>query len=416
MIVNETGTIEELQNCWRDPYKQWWAAGMPSFNQGKANVPGTTKSLLVKFKTMEDRQAFSDLFGFNLGKKKLSKSSSRTNSVYFPYREQEANMSKRYVLDSDEEKHTPRYPIYIISKGRHKSRHTSKALERMNVPYYIAVEPQEYDDYCSVIDPAKVLKLPFSNHGKGSGPARNWCWEHSKANGFKRHWLLDDNIGEFWRLHNNKRYRSESGGLFSSTEDYVDRFENVALASLQYKFFTTEKENYPPYVLNTRVMSCCLIDNAIDIRWRGRYNEDVDLSIRALKEGYCTMLFLHGLCGKLETGTVKGGNTTEIYGDYAEDQAMKKSRMLHEAHPDCVDLVERYGRVHHSVNLDKIINKHNQQSARQNVPILKSDARIVNEVDNYGMMLVANFGTAEQVEIPEYQLNAYPVGRKKVHE
>jgi hypothetical protein len=26
-------TVEELQNSWRDPYAQWYAAGMPSFSQ-----------------------------------------------------------------------------------------------------------------------------------------------------------------------------------------------------------------------------------------------------------------------------------------------------------------------------------------------------------------------------------------------
>ena len=31
----------------------------------------------------------------------------------------------------------PKYPLYIVSKGRADSRLTSKALEKMLVPYYI---------------------------------------------------------------------------------------------------------------------------------------------------------------------------------------------------------------------------------------------------------------------------------------
>ena len=152
------------------------------------------------------------------------------------------------------EEFTTRYPIYIISKGRWDSRYTSKALERMGVPYYIAVEPQEYDNYAAVIDPKKVLTLPFSNHGKGSGPARNWCWEHSQANGFKRHWLMDDNIFEFWRFHQNKRYRVEKGSaIFRATEDFVDRYENVALAGLQVSkgwYFNVDSTNTSvPFIL-----------------------------------------------------------------------------------------------------------------------------------------------------------------------
>jgi hypothetical protein len=309
-----------------------------------------------------------------------------------------------------------RYPIYIISKGRWETRHTSKALEKMGVPYYIAVEPQEYDNYIAVIDPKKVLKLPFSNHGKGSGPARNWCWEHSQANGHKRHWLMDDNISEFWRFHNNKRYRVETGSaIFRAAEDFVDRYENIALAGFQYKFFCIDDYPYPPYMLNTRIMSCFLIDNDCPEKWRGRYNEDVDLSIRVLKRGLATMLFYSFLCGKLRTGTVKGGNTSEIYNNYAEDASLKKSQMLVEMHPDVVTLQERYGRVHHHVDLDAIMT-HDGFPARQNPIILKKDVVIKNKVDNYGMKLIRNWDTPDAYEDKAFSQDVYPSGRKSLHQ
>jgi hypothetical protein len=38
---------------------------------------------------------------------------------------------------------------------------TSKALEEMKVPYHIVIEPQEYEQYAAVIDPEKILTLPF---------------------------------------------------------------------------------------------------------------------------------------------------------------------------------------------------------------------------------------------------------------
>lgn len=309
-----------------------------------------------------------------------------------------------------------RYPIYIISKGRWETRHTSKALEKMGVPYYIAVEPQEYDNYVAVIDPKKVLKLPFSNHGKGSGPARNWCWEHSQANGFKRHWLMDDNISEFWRFHNNKRYRVETGSaIFRAAEDFVDRYENIALAGFQYKFFCIDDYPYPPYMLNTRIMSCFLIDNDCPEKWRGKYNEDVDLSIRVLKRGLATMLFYSFLCGKLRTGTVKGGNTSEIYNNYEEDASLKKSQMLVEMHPDVVTLQERYGRIHHHVDLDAIMT-YDGFPARQNPIILRKDVEIKNKVDNYGMKMVRKWGTPEAYEDPEFSKEVYPSGRKSIHQ
>ena len=62
----------------------------------------------------------------------------------------------------------PKYPVYIISKGRWESRQTSKALEAMKIPYRIVIEEQEYDQYSAIIDPEKILVLPFSNLGQGS--------------------------------------------------------------------------------------------------------------------------------------------------------------------------------------------------------------------------------------------------------
>ena len=60
----------------------------------------------------------------------------------------------------------PRYPLYIVSKGRAESRLTSKALERMNVPYRIVVEDQEFDDYAAVIDEKKILLFIIKNYLK----------------------------------------------------------------------------------------------------------------------------------------------------------------------------------------------------------------------------------------------------------
>lgn len=400
-------THEDLQKEWRNPYAQWYAAGMPNFN---AVEKKPYKQISINFKTKEDRNHFAQKLGYKL--------TDKTDAVYYPEKPREENSMNRYI--EEDNGLSPRYPIYIISKGRWESRHTSKSFELMGIPYFIAVEPQEYDKYKEVIGPfGTVLKLPFSNHGKGSGPARNWCWEHSQANGHARHWLLDDNIQWFMRVNHNKRYRVEKGsGIFRATEDLVDRYENVALASFQYKFFVIDQCAYQPYILNTRMMSCILIDNNCPHKWRGKFNEDVDLSIRVLKEGLCTMLIYAFTQGKLRTGTVKGGNTTEVYEDYKgagdNDPAYNKSKMLKEMHPDCVTLVERYGRVHHHVNLDAIINKYGFP-ARQNPLILKKDVPIINKVDNYGMQLMRKFGTDEQYPDPLFEADTFPVGRKTIH-
>ncbi len=72
-----------------------------------------------------------------------------------------------------------KYPIYIVSKGRAKTPYTANWFKRDKIDFKIVVEPQEYDEYCESIGKEYVLKLPFSNLGLGSYPARNFCWEHS---------------------------------------------------------------------------------------------------------------------------------------------------------------------------------------------------------------------------------------------
>ena len=243
----------------------------------------------------------------------------------------------------------PTYPVYIVSKNRADSRLTAKSFERMKMPYYIAVEPQDYDDYYAVTDKkyGTVLVLPFSNHGDGPGRARNWCWDHSIKLGAKRHWVLDDNISDFYRLNNNLRIRVESGAIFKSAEDFVDRFTNVPISGFQYRFFIAPDSKYPPYVKNTRIYSTLLIENTCPYRWRGRYNEDTDICLRVLKAGMCTIQFNAFLQGKNATQTVKGGNSAEFYD---KEGTWKKSKMLVDLHPDVSRMVMRFNRWHHYVD------------------------------------------------------------------
>ena len=54
----------------------------------------------------------------------------------------------------------PKYPIYIISKGRADSRLTVKTLDDMGAMYRVVIEQSEYDDYAAVINPNRLLVLP----------------------------------------------------------------------------------------------------------------------------------------------------------------------------------------------------------------------------------------------------------------
>ena len=271
-----------------------------------------------------------------------------------------------------------KYPIYIISKGRHESRLTAKALEDIGINYRIVIEAQEFDDYASVIDKAKILVLPFSNLGQGSIPARNWVWEHSISEGHKRHWILDDNISGFGRLNNNRKIKVKTSATFRAVEDFTDRYENVKMSGMNYRFFVPEGSTRKPYMMNTRIYSCILLSNDIDHRWRGKYNEDTDLSLRILKDDHCTLLFNAFFCDKIGTLKMKGGNTEEVYADSNNRRDFAES--LREQHPDLVKVVWRYERWHHEVNYSVF---------KQKLERVKNYDQIVSKgVDNYNMKMI----------------------------
>ncbi len=251
----------------------------------------------------------------------------------------------------------------------------------MAVPYRIVVEPQEQDAYASVIDPAKILVLPFSNLGQGSIPARNWVWEYSVAEGHERHWIVDDNIDLFLRLNRNIKTPAATGSIFAAMEEFAERYENVALAGPHYFMFASRKSKVPSFTLTTRVYSCILIRNDLPFRWRGRYNEDTDLSLCCLKAGWCTVLFLAFLARKKPTMTMKGGNTDELY---QGDGRLKMAQSLQQQHPDVVKIAWKWNRWQHQVDY---------RPFKRNKLRLKPGVIIPSGPNEFGMKLVRKDGS-----------------------
>lgn len=241
----------------------------------------------------------------------------------------------------------PRYPIYIVSKGRSDCCLTARFLKKEGVPFRLVVEPQEREAYAKEFGDEPLLVLPFSNLKAGSTPARNWIWEHAIAAGSARHWILDDNIRGVWRRWNARKIRCDSGVAFRACEDFVDRYENVGIAGLNYFMFAPNKIRLAPFFLNVHVYSCMLIRNDLPQRWRGRYNEDVDLCLQVLTAGYCTILFNAFLAWKEQTMKMKGGNTAEIYGE--QDSRLRATRALVRKWPGVVSLTRRFRRPQHVV-------------------------------------------------------------------
>lgn len=281
-----------------------------------------------------------------------------------------------------------KYPVYIVSKGRWSNCMTHRALNEIGQSHTIIVEEQEADLYRKHTD-ALVVVLPKQyleeydtcddlgdSKSKGPGAARNFCIDLSTCLGFKKHWVMDDNIDAFHYMNRNEKCEVRTTATIRACEDFVDRYSNVPVSGMNYYSFCKSTSPAPPFKANTRIYSCLLIDNYAGYRWRGRYNEDTDLSLRVLKDGLCTIQFNAFLCGKTTTQRMKGGNTEEFY---AGEGTKPKSQMIADLHPDVAEVVWRFNRWHHHVNYKPF-------EGNQLIKVVNTDH--LPKVDNYGMVRI----------------------------
>jgi hypothetical protein len=319
------------------PLPYW--EGMPRFSQIKKEA-----FALFTIETDLPSTELTDIFQQNI--------TDRTKSIWFP--KLVNRVRGKWVSHSNLK---PQYPVYIISKDRPRCM-TANIMNILDIDYKIVVEPVDVDSYKEIHGEDKLLVLPFSNLGQGSIPVRNWVWGHSTENGYDWHWILDDNIEDFNYLTDNTRDCVRTSSIFRYAEDFVNLHDNIGQAGFNYYSFCKGTDPVPPYYVNTRIYSCILINNSIPFRWRGKYNEDTDLSIRILKSGMCTLLFNAFMAGKVTTMRMKGGNTDNVYID--NDNRYKFAESLYEQHPDIVRITQKFGRWHHQVNYKGFTQKLNR--------------------------------------------------------
>ena len=272
-----------------------------------------------------------------------------------------------------------KYPIYVPTKGRFNSRKTVKALLEIGADFRVVIEPQEKDDYLTILKESQMLILPYSkpNESSQAVTTRNWIKEHSIQEGHKRHWQIDDNIKAFYRLNNNKRNKVLSPIFFKCIEDFTDRYKNIAMAGMNYMNYAIP-DGRAPYFLNSRVYSMSLVNNELDYKWRGIFNEDTDICLRMLKDGYCTVNFNAFSGDKDATMVTKGGNTAMYTTGDLRDEFVNS---LVDQHPDVVKKVWRYERWHHQVDYKSFKNNLLQR-------VDNYDEIVGNDINNYGMELV----------------------------
>ena len=366
----------------------------------KLTVNPPHAELVVAFENQEKLEEFYE--------KILNKPYKWESGIFYPHKPRSYPLDAYWLSSLPDCNKINQYPLCIISKGRYQPERslTHNWFSKHKIKHWIFVENCEYEQYKQNMndDYTNVVSLPpeLDNLGQGSIPVRNyvdkyWEWDERQVKEMK-YWLIDDNIKAFYRWEKNTRREIRDTTPFRVLEDFAKRYKNLYLSGFQYKSFLPEISRARTCVLrNTRIYSCMLISTELNKilgyeLWRGKYNEDTDLSLRLLKKGYPTVLHQQFLCDKATTKSIKGGNTSSIYQD---DGLEKKVDSLIKQHPDVVKKTFKFKKVHHQVNYKPFKYPNNKL-----ITTKKWKRMIENELtfeNNYGLVAY----TADGKEIIE---------------
>lgn len=268
-----------------------------------------------------------------------------------------------------------KYPIYVLSLGRYSDLSfpdaTCMTLEEMGLEYTLVLMTREVENYRETLKRynckycVNIIHLE-DNHGLGGTPQRNLAWDDSKKRGFSKHWILDDNIhGYFW-FNRRQKIQIKSGVVFRNVEDFVDNLnEKVGLAAHAYRYDTRGTEMRNPIIVNGKTFSSILVNhNLLDkckIKWRLKYNEDIDLGLQVLSNGFMTIGYETFLSGKKATKDNREGGNRDIYLQYKQEGFVRKLECLQNEWGHIPNLIgettKKLGkedeRVHHLIDWDR---------------------------------------------------------------
>lgn len=294
-------------------------------------------------------------------------------TFYFKYDKYDYLKEMSYILPSNP---IPvKYPIYIISLGRYSDlsfpKGTCMTLEKMKVKYRLCVMTREVENYNNTLKRyncqycMEIIHIS-DNKGLGGTPQRNKCWEHARAMypTLDRHWILDDNIDGYFYFNRLRQTRIDSGVVFRNLEEIVENIqEPVALISHNYFSEVRSTELRDPFTINGKNFSSILINHRLldkhGIKWRLKYNEDIDLGLQVLEKGLYTMGYNIFISGKTPTKDNKEGGNKDIYDQYKAEGFRKKLDCLKEAWGHMKTLIkettERHvdHRVHHLIDWNR---------------------------------------------------------------
>ena len=226
-----------------------------------------------------------------------------------------------YIQKEESKMNEHNYPINIVSfkRANDKCGLTHKYLCKNKINHYLFCEPFEYDEYAKWID-SNYCELIQSDENYsetqkfGSTPMRNFIMDYWKKDKYERCWILDDNIEGYEVNVQSTKHAINGVAVFTTVEEYVEKYDNVAICSHNIASLVRESDANPVMVRNGKCYSSILISLTEPLLvWSKKYQEDNFISMKALHLGYCNMCFNHVVYKKSTSGSCPGGNRETLY-------------------------------------------------------------------------------------------------------
>jgi hypothetical protein len=182
------------------------------------------------------------------------------------------------------------FPIFIPSKGRAKDSYLLNQLKSGVDHWFYVVEPQDFDNYCKIVHPNRLIALAFDNEGIAS--VRNKILEYCKKNSIPWYWMMDDDISGFYEVISKRNCKISLRDAIERAEQNIDKLSEkltigqAGLEYQQYSWSATKK-----YRINSYCDVCVAINSSVNAQYRAEVNlkEDRDFTLQLITSGYSTV-------------------------------------------------------------------------------------------------------------------------------
>lgn len=229
--------------------------------------------------------------------------------------------------------------ICVPSKGRSElfSRKTLKILEHTKVPWFVFVEPDEYESY-ALLAPNNTLALDDNNQGMGY--ALNAIREFCLKQGYRYVWKMDDDVNH-WYDSNRVKPKISQGEMLDSVANLLLRADtalrnNLGGISFPSNYFHDDWRNFTH--LNKMFETTYIVKVSeweTPLQMKG-YHEEFIGSASLVKKGLVTLR-----CGKFcwSADLSKAAGGLQSF-DRVKEQELYFN-VLESEYPELMDLTER---------------------------------------------------------------------------